>query len=199
VDISIITPPNYASTSPTLAQVKDHLRIESSFTADDADLGIKRLAALAYVEQMTGRPLDSGVYEAHFDCWRDPFRLPYAPVTAIASVTYRDSAEATTTVSSADYLADLVRGEVRLKYGKSWPSVTLSPMRPITIRFTAGYVSGAPENMKLAVLLLMGHWAQNREAVILGRFENLSEHIKLGVDALLGRYVVDPHGALWNQ
>ena len=73
-------------------------------------------------------------------------------------------------MDDGDYIVDISSepGRVVLAYGKSWPSTTLQPANGICIEFDAGYGDAAadvPAAVKQAMLLLIGHLYENREAV----------------------------------
>jgi uncharacterized phiE125 gp8 family phage protein len=58
-------------------------------------------------------------------------------------------------------------------------------MNAITVRIVCGY-SAVPEPLRLAMLLLIGHWWTNRDAVT----TNSLAELPLGVDSLMGPYRV---------
>jgi len=74
--------------------------------------------------------------------------------------------------------------KVYLRYGQSWPSTTLRPYNGVCITFTCGYgdASAVPENLIEAMMLLIGHYYENREAVITGQ---PAAELPLGVERLL--------------
>jgi uncharacterized phiE125 gp8 family phage protein len=57
-------------------------------------------------------------------------------------------------------------------------------MAPIQVTYVAGYGAAAsvPQKYKQAMLLLIGHWYENRETVIVG---TISGPIALAVDSLI--------------
>ena len=71
-----------------------------------------------------------------------------------------------------------------LAYGESWPSFTPYPTGAVRIQFTAGYndIANVPQMVKQAILLLVGHWYENREATLAG---TISREIEFAVHALL--------------
>lgn len=76
-------------------------------------------------------------------------------------------------------------GRIVLAYGESWPSTTLRPVNGVCVTFIAGYGdagSSVPKNFKNAILLLLGHLYENREATIIGQ---TVQELPLGVEALL--------------
>lgn len=65
----------------------------------------------------------------------------------------------------------------------SWPSTTLYPLDPITIRFTCGStLDKVPLRVKHAILMLCSYWYDNRNAVVIG---SISKEVEFSVKALL--------------
>jgi len=114
--------------------------------------------------------------------------LPFAPLQSVTSVTVKDSnGDETVLVEDTDYLVDAIStvGRIVRPYGESWYNFTEHPINPITVRIVAGYTTTykIPSAIKQAMLLLVGHWYLNREAV-----GTVGGDIKLTVDALLSMY-----------
>lgn len=93
--------------------------------------------------------------------------------TASGIITYYDTANTVATFAAASYFVDTKSepGRVVLAYGQSWPGTTLRPANGICVTFIAGYgaASAVPENIKQAMLLLIGHFYENREAIVIGQ------------------------------
>ncbi len=129
--------------------------------------------------------LDSFVDSDYYDC--GALWLPNPPVTSITSVTYLDGAGASQTwAATTGWLSDLPTGpwarraRIYPAYGVPWPATYRTP-NAIAIRFVAGYTT-VPEAIKAAMKLLIGHWYQNREAVIVG---TIAQDLPMAVAALL--------------
>jgi len=78
-------------------------------------------------------------------------------------------------------------GRLALAYGESWPSATLRPHNGVCVTYIAGYGDAAadvPEDITRAILLMVGHLYENREAVITGSGAG-SKELEMAVDALL--------------
>jgi uncharacterized phiE125 gp8 family phage protein len=58
-------------------------------------------------------------------------------------------------------------------------------MNPICVTYKAGWTTAAlvPQTIRQAMLLLIGHWYENREEALTG---TISRSIEFGVKALLG-------------
>lgn len=184
---SVITP---VSTEPiTTTEAKLHIRMTSGETAEDNELVIFISAAREYCEGVTGRALATQTLELYLD--RFPYgeiELPKAPLQSVTSVKYKDSAGVETTMTAnTDYIVDTESeiGRIVLPYGLLWPSFTAYTVNPIKIRFVAGYeaTNPIPKSIKQAMLLLIGHWYANREAV-----GTVGGEIEFAVKALLSMY-----------
>ena len=170
----------------TLAEAKQHLRVEVA--DDDALITSLVAAARQYIEGRTGRILCSRAYLVELGGFlRDgqDIVLPVSPVSAVSSVSYFDSNGATQTLTAGNRLAlHLHPPRVRLPVSSSvWPE-TITVEDAVTVSLTAGYTSigAVPETAKHAVRLLIGHWYENREAVVQGT----STSVSLAVDSLCG-------------
>ncbi len=128
-------------------------------------------AAREYCESFQNRAYINRTYEL----WLDEFpaksyiELPMPPLSSVTSVEYYDTANTKSTMSSSDYFVDVKSepGRLCLAYGKSWPSTTLREFSGVCITYVAGYgvaVANVPELPRLAILLLIGDYYQNREA-----------------------------------
>jgi uncharacterized phiE125 gp8 family phage protein len=189
----------------TLAEAKAHLRVE---VADD-DALISRLIAAArqMAETRLRRALVNQTWDLVLDRW-PPLRLadsgrvyqtlnmPWAAASTIevtnpalvsvTSITYLDPAGGTQTVNSGDYV--VLAGTPGLIFpavGKSWPAVQSRP-GVITVRYVAGFGADAttvPECVKTWILMHLGSWYENREAVSV--IQGGVALIIPGVDALL--------------
>jgi uncharacterized phiE125 gp8 family phage protein len=143
----------------TLAEAKTHLRLLS----DDLDIEVNALleAATEYCESVCGRSLRvSQTLAQKYDGWPcSPVRFDRQPVTAIASVKYRDGDDVEQTVSSTNYrlLASSEAAAV-LEFDVDFTRPTLSDRADaVTVTYTAGYAevparAKAAVNLKLAEL-----------------------------------------------
>jgi uncharacterized phiE125 gp8 family phage protein len=168
----------------TLTDAKEHLRIDYD---DDDNLVTGMIKpAREYCENWTGRAFIEKTLEYSLMSFpfERSFRLPYQPVTAISSMKYTDSDGVEHSMSEgSDYLTDTDGGQVVLPYGGSWPSATLYPVRPIKVAYSVG--GSVPETVKQAIYLLLGHWYENREAVMVG---TITKEIEFSVHSLLSQH-----------
>lgn len=192
--LSLVTAP--AREPIDLASAKVHLRVDT----DDENTLIDGLikSAREYVESATGRALLTQTWDLKLDgFWCGALELPKAPVSAITSITYLDMNGASQTWASANYLTDLPAGpkaskaRITTAYAVVAPS-TYDVMNAVTVRFVCGYGSSGdrvPAALRQAMLLLIGHWYQAREAVVVGVGIG-GVTVPLTVDQLLWPYKV---------
>ena len=171
------------ASSPPVARVdvKQHLRVDT--TDDDALINALIAAAVAYVEEIGGMSLAQRTIEAYLPSWPGVawLSLPRPPVHSVVFVRYRDLYGNVVDMPASDYVA--------IEHGiwsASWPSAPLARdvPEPITIRYVAGY-DVIPAPIRHALLLLVAHWYEHREAAEVG---HISREVAFGVDALLAPY-----------
>jgi phage conserved hypothetical protein, phiE125 gp8 family len=176
----------------TLTEAKAHLRVDFS---DDDDLisGLIKTAR-EYAEGYQNRALCTQTWELWLDSWPSEsyIKIPLPPLQSITSIKYYDSTNTEATMADTDYQVDVKSepGRVALAYSESWPAATLRPINGICITFNAGYgnAGDVPQRMKQAMLLLVGHWYEHREATLTGP---AAAEIEFGVNSLLGLDKVD--------
>lgn len=194
----VITAPSIEPVS--LDEVKEQLRLESTFTDNDTMLSTYISAARQYVEDRTGRTIYQATYEFVMDDWPESeVVLPRAtPLISIDSVKYKDSDGTETTLDSSVYCADTdnLPGRMVLGYDQSWPSFTPYSVNPIRIRYTAGLANSplveAAANVKYPILLLVAAMYENPSAVVVGDRNVVSQiSIQYGVEHYLASLQVE--------
>lgn len=156
----------------TLAEAKAHLRVD----IPDEDALISRYIRTArqVCEVRRRESFITQTYDLYLDAWpAGGFKLPMGPVQSITSIVYYDEDGNEATWDSSNYITDLVSQPARivLKSSTSYPSTVLQEVNGVRVRFVAGYgATGAsvPEHIRSAMLLLIGHYYENREAVVIG-------------------------------
>lgn len=184
--------------------VKQHLRLDDG--GEQVFVEGLITAARQHVERVTGRSLMLQTWRLTLDGFPagrlnddrspaiegDDLLLPYPNLLAVTSIKYDDVDGTEQTIDAADYRAqvDDVPGRIALAYGKSWPS-TRGHAGGVRVLYTAGYSAGVtlaaqraavPQSIKLAILLLVGHWFEHREVVVVG---TISSSLQFTVDSLL--------------
>jgi uncharacterized phiE125 gp8 family phage protein len=175
----------------SLEEVKEHLEVEH----DERDRLIEGYirSAVQYVEREIEQVLVPTDFEQRSDCWTYPYIVfETGPVRGIDSVTYLDEDGAEQTVDAANYEWERTALGAHFWLADDFTQpVVLDRPGSIRIRFSAGYNDPdatpgdddfiVPEQAKQAILLLVGHWWANREAVGPGNTAGL----EFAVDALL--------------
>lgn len=182
--LALITAPTLLPV--TLDEAKAHVRIYAN--DDDALITSLITAAMQSAERFMARAILTQTLELTMDllpCGNDPIALPMAaPLQSVTSVKYYDVDGTQQTWSSSNYIVSTAKepGELRLAYGISWPSYRVRP-DAIAVRYVAGWTTAAlvPYPIKQAMLLLIGHWYNNREEVNVGnivtKLESAAEHL----------------------
>ncbi len=152
-------------------------------------------AARRQVEALTHRRLITQKWRLYFDGFPaayygrcgDIVLFDVAPVSTIDAVKYIDSNGALATLASTEYqLVAEAPARVALAYGKSWPSMR-GDRDGVRVEVTCGYGLAAtvPEDIKAAILLLIGHLFDHRSDVDLQL-----EQMPSGSMTLLSPYMV---------
>jgi uncharacterized phiE125 gp8 family phage protein len=184
----------------TLAEAKLHLRVDLS--DDDALITAMISAAREMVERYTSRTLIYTAYRLTMDNWPYDIELPRSPaveaaanlITGIAYITPRiryydgDGNQQTMTYAAGDFEILLDNNPPLLVLPPSgiWPVTYPLQRGAIEIDWIAGYGSastGIPQLLRLAIMMLVAHWYEHREAV--GSF---GSEVPLAVDSVLRLY-----------
>lgn len=172
----------------TLAEAKNQCNVDHD--DDDMLLNAYIAAAMGLFDGYggIGRAFINQTWAVAMGCWPScRIDLPLAPVSAIGSITYYDTANALQTLAGGNYmlLEDALAPHLR------WTAAAVLPALydrddAITVTFTAGYGAAAtdvPARVIHAMKLLIAHWYANREAVNVG---NITSELPFAVDALIG-------------
>ncbi len=155
-----------ASQPVTATEAKAHLRVDGT----DEDTLISSLieAATRAVEEETGKAFITQTWDFKMAEPSGRVRLPMAPVSSISAMSYYDTDDNSQSLTTSDFylFSDNDRAWAEPKDGVSWPSMQ-DRMDALTITFIAGYgaASAVPTEIKQAILLLIGHWFSNRDAL----------------------------------
>lgn len=174
----------------TLAEAKAHCRVDDADS--DALLNSLIAAAESYLDGYSGvlgRALLKQTWEQKLAEFATRMSLKVGIASAIVSVHYFDAANADQTLSPTVYqmLTDEIGSYLTLAAGQSWPA-TYAREDAVTIQWEAGYGAAAanvPQAIRQAMLLLIGHWHENREAVVIGE---TAIELPMAVTALLAPF-----------
>ena len=164
------------------------IRMAASSAEDDL-LNALITAAREQAEYLTQRALLTQTWDYSLDAWPDVdyIRLPYGNLQSVTSIKWKDTAGTETTmVVTTEYLVETNGkrcGRIVLPYGVSWPTATLYPSNPITIRFVCGWTTAAlvPYRIKAAIKMICAKLHESRGEDILGQTVTEDK----GVDRLL--------------
>jgi uncharacterized phiE125 gp8 family phage protein len=170
----------------TLSEAKAHCRVDIG--DDDALIAALIVRAREYCEGVDWCAYMTQTIELWLEDWPrdDEIELPRPPLQSVTSIEYYDVHDVKYTLATSVYAVDVVSvpGLVHLKYLQTWPITLLRDYNAICITYVAGWDTAAymPQVIKQAILLLVGHWYENREATIVGA---VSRPIDFAVSALL--------------
>lgn len=167
-----------AETPVSLAEAKAHCRVDHDTDDDLIELYIT--AAVSHLDGAggsLGRCLVTQEWAVDLDEFPDEISLPLAPLQSVDAVKYLDASGDTQTVNASTYVQK--HGVVSLASGASWPE-PLDQAGAVWVEFTAGYgaAEDVPAPIKAAILLMVGHWYANREAVAESGMQELPMAVK---------------------
>ena len=184
---TVVTPA--AKLPVALDEAKEQCRVD----IDDDDVLIANyLNAAVYRCQLAARrTFITTTYDGYFDRWpASGIEFPLPPLQSVTGVYYTDEDGTEAEWSSDYYIVDTTSTPGRLVYKRTAvsPSVVLQEINAVRIRFVAGYgddPSDVPEIYSQAIRMLLGHYYENREALLVAQGLSLSE-LPLSVADLLG-------------
>ena len=171
----------------TLTETKLHLRVD----IDEDDTYILGLMAAAreWVETYLDRTLVHTQWSMRLDRFPAEIVLPRPPMATAAaytatSIVYTLEGGSTATLATSQYRVDrnATPGVLRTNYAGTWPS-HLYDQNSLTVTWWAGYGEDGtkvPRTIRNAMLLLIGHWYENRVAVA-----SVGNEMPLGVKTML--------------
>lgn len=160
----------------TLAEAKNHLRVDDAFTADDAYITGLISAVREYAEHLTQAHFVTQQWQQIQDSFghytfnfggllsgkqyslpSNAILLQKGPVVSVDSIDYLDTARTPRTMPATDYTVDLYGSPARItpQFGKIWP-IPLPEINAVKITFTTGYGNAA------AVPAGLKHWMKIR-------------------------------------
>jgi uncharacterized phiE125 gp8 family phage protein len=156
-----------ASEPLTTAEAKTHLNIAASDTSNDDYVASLIQQAREQVEHDTQLCLIDQTWTRVADRFDDDgrgIRLTHN-ARSITSIAYKDPNGTTQTLATTVYALDAANKRIVLKYDQLWPSVR-GDWDSVTVTYVAGYGSSSssvPMLAKQCMLLLIGHWFENRD------------------------------------
>lgn len=179
-------------TAPTLEpvteqEVMDHLRISTSDEVASVAGWIS--AAREWVEAYTDRSLMTQTWQLSLPSMPRKVWLPRAtPLASVTHVKYYDDDNTLQTWSSANYFTPSFEepASIEVLDTATVPSI-YSRSDAVQIEYIAGATtaSSVPKPLVQAILMLVGHWYEHRESVLVG---TISKEIEFAVTALCSPY-----------
>lgn len=210
----LLTPP---SGEPlTLAEAKAHIRVDHS--DDDMLIGALISASRQKFERDTNRKLVQQQWRMSLDRYEiGPLRTDYGPVISVDALKFTDFDMNVTTVDPSQYLVDTSSLVARLTppIFEPWPWIYWAEVyRPfgrllpgaVQVDFTAGYgtidedgvlVPAAGKDVtqfqliKQTMLMIVGHWYNNRETVLGGEGRFMAIEMPMAAQELLDSFRID--------
>lgn len=202
----VVTPPTIMPV--TLDEVHGQTRVDASET--DGQLSIWISAGTRFVENYTKRALITRSYVGYMDDWplrghanhhhhglpgfcsgyARSFELPRPPLLDVSAITTYDDDDVATLMDPATYVVDpdAFVGRVVLRRDASWPVIERAA-NGIKVEWTAGFgpaTTDVPDEYRQAILLMVSHFNEHREAVVGVDNRDSSAPLPLGVADLIG-------------
>ncbi|SDC30831.1 phage conserved hypothetical protein, phiE125 gp8 family [Sphingomonas sp. YR710] len=170
----------------SLAEAKDHLRLEDDDLDSDLTIGGLISTAQRMLDESFGVVIDLVQRRWTLDSFADFLLIPFRPIDAdTIEITWLD--DAGTAQPFTAFRAVAIGGWLRLlpAIGTSWPIPADAP-GVVTVTATAGYAEDAvPDDLKTVGKMLVAHWFENREAAGGSMVE-----VPLAVGMLLDPYIL---------
>lgn len=181
-----------ASVEPiSLTEAKAHLRV--SIDNDDTEITTLITVVRRDVEKYLHRALITQAWTYTMDAFPGIGRaitVPLPPLISVVSLQYIDqNGETQTMTANTEYTGDILNqpGRIVAAYGTTWPTIR-AVINAVTLKITCGYGEAAadvPEEIRQAMLLLIGHLYAHREITVTGMAVN---NIPWSVEMLLSAY-----------
>lgn len=161
-----------ASEPVTVEDVKANAFIVDDDSYDDFIQSQLIPQARRYVEKLANRSLITQTRKQYHDELRTEIILRYSPVQSVTSITYKDTNNATQTLTSTLYTVDTasIPARVNEAYNQTYPSA-ICDTNSVVITYVAGYgstMASVPIIYRRAIILLATHWFHNRTAFACG-------------------------------
>ena len=168
----------------TLSEAKKHLEIGVSDTTHDIQLASIIQAAREQWEHDTDSVACYATLRVRLATWMDGQSLPRTPIHSITSIQYYDGANTLQTLSPSIY--QLHVDQIRIAYLQVLPG-TSARWDAWSINYKAGYSQDGqlvPAIAKNAMLLLIGHYFENRDMLMAEALQTMRPY-----EALVRRYM----------
>lgn len=148
--------------------------------AEDEKIFALITAARVLCEQWQNRAYITQTWTLTMDGFSTPIEPPRPELITVTTLKYVDTAGTQQTWDSGNYTVDIqsTPGRIYPVFSVVWPTAR-AQRNAVEVIYTAGYGStraDTPNTVKQAMLLLLAHWFENREEIVLtGKPETLPQ------------------------
>lgn len=172
----------------SLDETKSYLRLDHA--RDDALIATLIAAARSHIESVTRKAMITQQWKWVSDVWPDKgICLPIGPFQELINISLFDADGVKSHWPLAEVTRDRQRGKCVLHLA---PTSTMVPRLrkydAVEITYRTGFgdaASDVPKDLRLAMLRLIGHWHEHREAVVVA---GSGAVIPNQFDQLIGKY-----------
>ena len=172
----------------TTAEIKSHLKVDT--TADDTLIDNLRDAATNSAQEYTNRFFTTTTLTQYADKWSEISELYKSPLQSISHIKYYDTNNVLQTLAASVYISDssAMPPRIALAPDQTYPDLA-DRIAAIRVEYIVGVTTAdlVDKAIKQAVLLTIGHWYQNREAVVVGR---IATELPMSAKYLLDQYKI---------
>ena len=141
--------------------------------SDDTLLDLLISASREYAENMTWRTITPCQYVLSLDEFPQEIYLPHPPAYQVDKIEYINTAGVLTQMSQSDYQVDTHSQPARITRINNWPAIKPDTYGAVKVTYRAGYQQDTDSNnvpgpIKQAILMMIKHWYDNPEAVVVG-------------------------------
>lgn len=175
-------------------------------TKDDLLFPIWISTARQKAEELSGKCCLTQQWEfgfSSFPALTESLYIPGRPLQSVDSITYIDEfgveqdygtlSGSPAVIEEYELIQDNEAPRIQLKYGKEWPTVAPNMDVAVKVLCTLGYEDDAEafaantqaQHIRSGMLLLVAHFNENREAVVITEGRSDAIEIPLGIKSLL--------------
>lgn len=162
------------TTPVSVADIKDHLKLDSADTSEDTLLQYYLEAAVEQCQNFARRKFMKQTWRVLFDHWPHVQLFHgFSPALAFTSVKYLDEQGVEKTLGASLYSTDLISTTPRISFFGSTPGLSANALNRVRVEMVCGYADGdeavqkaaVPDRVKAAILLQAARLYQSREDV----------------------------------
>lgn len=160
------------------------------FATDSSDDElIERLirTARAYAEKEIWRAIVPATYVAFDDVFSGEIEVPSPPLISVEKIEYLGSDGEMVLIDPDKYRVDELSEPGRIQPVGKWPQTPSGMYNAVQIIFKAGYEDNVPENITHAILMMVKHFFDNPEAVVVSGGGISVNEVPMGVQDLLNQ------------